>query len=132
MAPLDAIVMAEETPSPLPGLPGFNPNNLQPWTVQVVAAMTVLAFVCVVLRIISRRIRQQELWWDDRMIIFSMVGSLDDDTALAFSCASGIAEQTDGRQTKLNMQTMTGLVFRCGWLHLRHVRLWNGSSCGQS
>lgn len=69
--------MAEETPSVLPGLPGFNADNLQPWTVQVTASMTVLAVVCVILRIISRRLRQQALGWDDRMIIFSLVGLLN-------------------------------------------------------
>ncbi|KAK4066786.1 hypothetical protein H0G86_004925 [Trichoderma simmonsii] len=72
MAPIEGIVMAEETPSVLPGLPGFNADNLQPWTVQVTASMTVLAVVCVILRIISRRLRQQALGWDDRMIIFSL------------------------------------------------------------
>ncbi|KAM0256583.1 hypothetical protein ACHAQJ_004870 [Trichoderma viride] len=43
--------MAEEAPSPLPGLPGYNPNDLQPWTVQVTASMTVLTFLCIVGRI---------------------------------------------------------------------------------
>ncbi|KAL7957798.1 putative PTH11-typeG-protein-coupled receptor [Trichoderma compactum] len=62
MAPIEGIVMAEETPSALPGLPGFNAENLQPWTVQVTASMAVLAVVCVILRIISH----------DRMIIFSL------------------------------------------------------------
>lgn len=65
-------VAAAETPSVLPGLPGFNPDNLQPWTVQVIVTMTVLALFCVVLRIVSRRIREQPLGWDDYMIIFSM------------------------------------------------------------
>ena len=59
--------------SKLPGLPGHNPNNIQPWTVQVVTSVTVLAFVSVVLRIWSRHIKAQKLWWDDWMIIFSMV-----------------------------------------------------------
>ncbi|KAH6604495.1 putative PTH11-type G-protein coupled receptor protein [Trichoderma cornu-damae] len=72
MATLEGIVTAEEIPSPLPRLPGYDPNSLQPWTVQVTVAMTVLSFVCVVLRVISRRIRQQELWWDDSMVIFSL------------------------------------------------------------
>lgn len=71
---------AAETPSVLPGLPGFNPDNLQPWTVQVTVSMTVLALLCVVLRIVSRRIRKQPLGWDDYMIIFSMVGPRRDET----------------------------------------------------
>ncbi|KAL9949679.1 hypothetical protein D7B24_006750 [Verticillium nonalfalfae] len=58
--------------SQLPGLPGYNPNNLQPWMIQVVVSMTVLALASVVLRLVSRRFKGQELWWDDWMIIFSM------------------------------------------------------------
>lgn len=76
MAPFEGIARAAaaDTPSVLPGLPGFNPENLQPWTVQVTASMTVLALLCVVLRLASRNIRKQPLGWDDYMIIFSMVG----------------------------------------------------------
>lgn len=94
MAPIEGIVMAEEAPSVLPGLHGFDPNNLQPWLVQVTASMTVLAFLCVVLRIASRRIRQQEIGWDDRMIVFSMVGFSSDESCLAISSSTNIAKQT--------------------------------------
>lgn len=66
--------MASDDKSKLPGLPGYNSDNLQPWTVQVVASVTVLAVVAVALRLLSRRLKQQQLWWDDRMIIFSVVG----------------------------------------------------------
>lgn len=59
--------------SKLPGLPGYDPQNIQPWTVSVVASVTVLAFVSVVLRVLSRHINGQKLWWDDWMIMFSMV-----------------------------------------------------------
>ncbi|KAL6874276.1 GPCR, PTH11-type [Trichoderma longibrachiatum] len=74
MAPVEELVVrgAEDSPSVLPGLPGYNPENLQPWTVQVVTAMTILAVGCVALRIVSRRLRKQKLEWDDRMIIFSV------------------------------------------------------------
>lgn len=48
-------------------------GNLTQWTTATTAAVTVLAFVCVCLRIISRLERKQKLWWDDWMIIFSMV-----------------------------------------------------------
>lgn len=65
--------MASTGESQLPGLPGFDPDNIQPWTVQVVASMTVLAVVAVGLRLVSRHIMGQKLWWDDWMIIFSMV-----------------------------------------------------------
>lgn len=59
--------------SQLHGLPGFNADNIQPWTVSVVVAMTILALVSVALRLLSRRIKGQPLWWDDYMIVFSMV-----------------------------------------------------------
>ncbi|EGR45036.1 GPCR, PTH11-type [Trichoderma reesei QM6a] len=74
MAPVEELVVrgAADSPSVLPGLPGYNPDNLQPWTVQVATAMTILAVGCVILRIISRRLRKQKLEWDDRMIIFSV------------------------------------------------------------
>ena len=59
--------------SPLPGIPGYDPDNLQPWTVAVVASVTVLATVAVALRLFSRHLKAQQLWWDDYMIIFSLV-----------------------------------------------------------
>jgi hypothetical protein len=59
--------------SQLPGLPGFNPHNIQPWTISVVVSVTILALVSVALRLFSRRVKGQPLWWDDFMIIFSMV-----------------------------------------------------------
>jgi hypothetical protein len=59
--------------SQLPGLPGFNPDNIQPWTVSVVVSMTILALLSVALRLASRRIKAQPFWWDDYMIVFSMV-----------------------------------------------------------
>ncbi|KAK3290486.1 uncharacterized protein B0H64DRAFT_452552 [Chaetomium fimeti] len=37
--------------SVLPGIPGYDPHNLQPWTVEVVASVTVLAVVSVALRL---------------------------------------------------------------------------------
>lgn len=63
--------------SQLPGLPGFDPHNIQPWTVAVVVSMTVLSLVSVALRLISRRIKAQSLWWDDWMMIFCMVRILN-------------------------------------------------------
>lgn len=57
----------------LPGLPGYHPDNLQPWLVAVVVSMTVLALVAVGLRLLSRRMKHQQLWLDDKMIMFSMV-----------------------------------------------------------
>jgi hypothetical protein len=68
------------TPGPsgsvLPGLKGYNPNTLQPWTVAVVASMTILQVVAVALRLYCRYLKAQQLWWDDYVIIWAMVGSL--------------------------------------------------------
>jgi len=61
--------------SQLPGIPGYDPNDIQPWTVSVVVSMTILALASVALRLVSRRIKGQPLWWDDYMIIFSMVSN---------------------------------------------------------
>ncbi|KAH8908306.1 integral membrane protein [Coniochaeta sp. PMI_546] len=58
------------------GLKGYNPDNLQPWTVQVVTSVTVLAAVCVGLRLFSRHLKGQKLWWDDYLIMFSMAWNL--------------------------------------------------------
>ncbi|GKU05286.1 unnamed protein product [Fusarium langsethiae] len=62
--------------SQLPGLPGFDKNNIQPWTVEVVVSMTVLALVSCVLRLYSRHLKAQKLWWDDYVILFSMAWNL--------------------------------------------------------
>lgn len=67
------LIMAE---SQLPGLPGFDKHNIQPWTVEVVVSMTVLALVSCGLRLYSRHLKAQKLWWDDYVILFSMVGTL--------------------------------------------------------
>ncbi|KAK1716691.1 hypothetical protein CaCOL14_000394 [Colletotrichum acutatum] len=63
-------------PSPLPGLPGYDPQNIQPWTVEVVVSVTVLAVLAVVLRLISRQTKGQKLWWDDYLIVWSMLWNL--------------------------------------------------------
>ncbi|EPE10560.1 integral membrane protein [Ophiostoma piceae UAMH 11346] len=64
--------MTGSSASVLPGLKGYNPDNLQPWTVGVVASVTVLATVSVIMRLVCRRLNRQTLWWDDYMIIFSL------------------------------------------------------------
>ncbi|KAF7556381.1 hypothetical protein G7Z17_g1412 [Cylindrodendrum hubeiense] len=58
--------------SKLPGLPGYDPHDLQPWIMQVVISMTLLALASVVLRLVSRHLKAQKLWWDDWVILFSM------------------------------------------------------------
>ncbi|KAL4787724.1 hypothetical protein BJX76DRAFT_369013 [Aspergillus varians] len=47
-------------------------DNLQPWVLATVAAVTVLAFLSVCLRLLARYERKQKLWWDDWMILWSM------------------------------------------------------------
>lgn len=59
--------------SQLPGLPGYNPDNIQPWTIEVVVSVTVLALLAVGLRLVSRHTKGQTLWWDDYLIVWSMV-----------------------------------------------------------
>lgn len=43
----------------------FGGVDLRPWLLAVIVSQTVLALACVALRLISRRIRKMELWWDD-------------------------------------------------------------------
>lgn len=71
-----AIEHAMAAASVLPGLPGYDLHNIQPWTVKVVVSVTVLSAVAVALRLLSRRIKGQKLWWDDYMIVFSLVWNL--------------------------------------------------------
>lgn len=65
--------MASPGVSQLPGIPGYDPDNIQPWIVQCVSAVTALSVVSVALRLTSRHIMGQKLWWDDYMIMFSQV-----------------------------------------------------------
>ncbi|KAK4864288.1 hypothetical protein LT330_010081 [Penicillium expansum] len=50
-----------------------NDDSLQPWSIATTASVTVLAFVTVCLRLLARYERMQKLWWDDYMVIFSML-----------------------------------------------------------
>ncbi|PNY24503.1 Uncharacterized protein TCAP_05561 [Tolypocladium capitatum] len=68
--------MASDDKSKHPGLSGYDPDNLQPWSVQVITSVTVLGVVAVALRLLSRRLKQQPIWWDDGMIIFSACWNL--------------------------------------------------------
>ncbi|KAJ5045649.1 hypothetical protein EN45_030710 [Penicillium chrysogenum] len=53
-----------------------NQDSLQPWSIATTASVTVLAFVTVCLRLLARYERMQKLWWDDYMVIFSMLWNL--------------------------------------------------------
>ncbi|RYP89230.1 hypothetical protein DL769_000154 [Monosporascus sp. CRB-8-3] len=52
------------------------PENLQPWSISVVVAVTLLALLSVALRILARWEKRQRLWWDDYLIIWSMLWAL--------------------------------------------------------
>ncbi|GKT51929.1 satratoxin biosynthesis SC1 cluster protein 4 [Colletotrichum spaethianum] len=67
---------SDSGPSQLPGLPGFDPQNIQPWTVEVVVSVTLLALISVALRLFSRHTKGQQLWWDDYLIVWSMLWNL--------------------------------------------------------
>ncbi|CAG8143733.1 unnamed protein product [Penicillium nalgiovense] len=53
-----------------------NQDSLQPWSIATTASVTVLAFVTVCLRLLARYERMQKLWWDDYMVVFSMLWNL--------------------------------------------------------
>ncbi|KAJ5486226.1 hypothetical protein N7530_000526 [Penicillium desertorum] len=53
-----------------------NQDSLQSWSIATTASVTVLAFVTVCLRLLARYERMQKLWWDDYMVIFSMLWNL--------------------------------------------------------
>ncbi|KAJ9487098.1 hypothetical protein VN97_g6224 [Penicillium thymicola] len=50
-----------------------NQDSLQQWSIATTTSVTVLAFVSVCLRLLARYERMQKLWWDDYMVIFSML-----------------------------------------------------------
>lgn len=50
--------------------------SLRPWLIGVVVSLAVLSGIFVGLRFMSRRLRKQELWWDDWSILISMACNL--------------------------------------------------------
>lgn len=51
---------------------GPNDEDLRPWTIAVVAGVTVMALISVLLRLLARWEKRAPLMWDDWLIIFSM------------------------------------------------------------
>lgn len=51
-------------------------DGMRAWAIGVIVAMTILSAASVVVRIISRRIRRQKLWWDDWLCVTSMVSAI--------------------------------------------------------
>lgn len=82
MANEDTWTATELSPTrPLHGTHGYNfarsapepPDSLRPWLARVLVSMTLLAMLVTALRIWSRRLNQQSLWWDDRLAMFNLV-----------------------------------------------------------
>lgn len=46
------------------------------WTVEVLISMMVLSMAAIGMRLLSRHIRNQKLWWDDWLCIVAMVSIL--------------------------------------------------------
>lgn len=55
------------------GVPHYGPKGMRAWIIVVVTWMMTLACVSIILRVLSRRVRKQKLWWDDYLVMFSMV-----------------------------------------------------------
>ncbi|KAM0563171.1 hypothetical protein ACHAPJ_000887 [Fusarium lateritium] len=107
------------TESQLPGLPGFDKNSIQPWTVEVVVSMTVLALVSCALRLYSRHLKAQKLWWDDYVILFSMCWNL---VVVGFI----FAMHSNGMGLHADKVQMPQIVMMAKWLVVAEVLYaWN-------
>ncbi|KAH7189533.1 uncharacterized protein B0J16DRAFT_303385 [Fusarium flagelliforme] len=105
--------------SQLPGLPGFDRHNIQPWTVEVVVSMTVLALVSCVLRLYSRHLKAQKLWWDDYVILFAMAWNL---VVVGFI----FAMHANGMGIHADQVPMDQIVMMAKWLVVAEVLYaWN-------
>ncbi|KAM0242058.1 hypothetical protein ACHAP5_007456 [Fusarium lateritium] len=107
------------TESQLPGLPGFNKHNIQPWTVEVVVSMTVLALASCALRLYSRHLKAQKLWWDDYVILFAMCWNL---TVVGFI----FAMHSNGMGIHADKVPLSQIVMMSKWLVVAEVLYaWN-------
>ncbi|PQK15234.1 hypothetical protein BB8028_0005g07480 [Beauveria bassiana] len=66
-------MVANLTGYKVPGVPHYKPRAMRVWIILSTSCVTTLAVTSVFLRLISRRIRKQKLWWDDYLIMFSMM-----------------------------------------------------------
>lgn len=48
-------------------------GTLQPWLEKILVGMSAFALLATCLRICSRRLNKQRLWWDDWLAVLSMV-----------------------------------------------------------
>ncbi|KAF4992347.1 hypothetical protein FGRMN_7240 [Fusarium graminum] len=107
------------TTSQLPGLPGFDRHNIQPWTVEVVVSMTVLALASCALRLYSRHLKAQKLWWDDYVILFAMCWNL---VVVGFI----FAMHSNGMGIHADKVPMPQIVMMAKWLVVAEVLYaWN-------
>lgn len=113
--------MSSGDKSALPSLPGYDADNLQSWTVAVVVSMTLLALFVVGLRVVSRRLNHQPLWWDDKMILFSMVRFFF--STSRYLLLPGISPWID------DVLVSQGVESCCCGFHLCHVLFRTGCSC---
>ncbi|QUC22484.1 uncharacterized protein UV8b_06725 [Ustilaginoidea virens] len=111
--------MSSDDKSQLPGLPGYDKDNLQPWLVAVTVSMTVLALAAVGLRLLSRRMKRQSLWLDDKMIIFSMVWNLAVIGFIFAMYSSGMGIHADKVET-------SSIIMMAKWLVVAEILYaWN-------
>ncbi|TLD18512.1 hypothetical protein PspLS_10259 [Pyricularia sp. CBS 133598] len=108
-----------EGPSKLPGLHGFHRETIQPWIVGVEVSVNVLAVVAVGMRMFSRRIKRQRLWWDDYTIIFSLVWNL---MVVGFA----FAMYSNGMGLHADKVPMDNIVMMAKWLVVAEIfYAWN-------
>ncbi|KIW06741.1 uncharacterized protein PV09_02434 [Verruconis gallopava] len=96
-----------------------NEENLQPWTVRVVASMTALATTAVLLRFCSRYLKRAPLWWDDGMVLFSLLWNY---------CVVGFifAMYYSGMGIHASQVPMNDIVMMAKWLLVAEILYaWN-------
>lgn len=67
---------AELLATKVPGVPTFEPAAMRKWMIATASWTTAVAICFVLLRLLSRHIRKQRLWWDDQLLLISMVSCM--------------------------------------------------------
>lgn len=73
---ISATMVKADNEANIPGVPNYDPAQMRRWALVVASVMSFLAAVAICLRLLCRRIRKQPLWWDDYLIMFSMVSGI--------------------------------------------------------
>ncbi len=71
---VDVFVVAAEVAVGPPPSAAFLDESRQPRLYGVLLTTFILALVCVVLRFVARRLQHMQLWYDDLLLMFAMVG----------------------------------------------------------